>query len=60
VTLTPGVAVKVWKEIGIEVLALVLVLVLVLVLLLLDDFGTAETLALELGGTAKVLAGPVW
>jgi ABC-type uncharacterized transport system permease subunit len=58
VTLTPGVAVKVWKEIGIEVLALVLVLVLVL--LLLDDFGAAETLALELGGTAKVLAGPVW
>jgi ABC-type uncharacterized transport system permease subunit len=55
--LTPGVAVKVWKEIGIEVLALVLVLVLVL--LLLDDFGAAETLALELGGTAKVLAGPV-
>jgi hypothetical protein len=54
------VAVKVWKEIGIEVLALVLVLVLVLVLLLLDDFGAAETLALELGGTAKVLTGPVW
>jgi len=54
VTLTPDVGVYVWKEMGAEVLALLLesgtVFVLVLLIVLLLE---------ELGGIAKVLAGPV-
>lgn len=45
--------VKVWKEMGAEVLVLALVLVG------FEDFGGAETLELVLGGMANVLAGPV-
>ena len=51
VTLTPGVGVKVRKEIGGELVVLEAVLVMVLVLLMVLVLD-------ELGGTAKVLAGP--
>jgi hypothetical protein len=44
----------VWKEIGAEVLVLEIVLVLVIVLVLLIGLVLEE-----LGGIAKVLAGPV-
>jgi len=57
VTLTPGVGVKVRKEIGGELVVLEAVLVMVLVLLLVLVLVMVLVLE-ELGGTAKVLAGP--
>ena len=59
VTLTPEVGVKVWKEMGAEELVLMLEAVLVRVPVLLIVLVLVMVLVLEeLGGTAKVLAGP--
>jgi hypothetical protein len=59
VTLTPGVGVKVLEERGAEEIVLELLLVAVIVLVLLIVLVLVMVLVLEeLGGTAKVLAGP--
>jgi hypothetical protein len=57
VTLTPGVGVKVLKEIGAGELVVEVVLVLVMVLEIVLVLVMVLVLE-ELGGTAKVLAGP--